>query len=124
MAQRRRMSSGSSEILAQFSKEMARNLALQQAAQRAILRQNFAEFAAERLARVADAVGALEILLPVVHLNGAVQANCGVLRQEPRAELAVARLALRFGVLDGLAAVDGRAGAGRPPSTDAAPVRR
>ena len=40
-----------------------------------------------------------------------------------RCEAAVARLALRFGVLDGLAAVDGRAGAGRPPSTDAAPVR-
>ena len=39
-----------------------------------------------------------------------------------RREAAVARLALRFGVLDGLAAVDGRAGAGRPPSTDDDPV--
>ena len=58
-----------------------------QAAQRAILRQNFAEFAAERLARVADAVGALEILLPVVHLHGAIQADCGVLRQEPRLQV-------------------------------------
>ena len=53
--------------------------------------------------------------MPALYLDAHAVARAGASNGQ---QAAVARLAVRFGVLDGLAAVDGRARAGRPPCVE------